>query len=98
MSAKTMTFIKLIIDSVWKLATAWKLPGFNFNFATLFLGVIIVGVMLAMLGDFLVHFGVKPFDTQVDDSMERQIYRGNRAFKEQEAAWWSYYDRKYGDF
>lgn len=96
MLPKTATFIKLIIDSVWALATGWNLPGFHFNFATLFLGVTIIGVMLALLGDFLVQFGVKPFDTRVDDSMERQIDRGNRAYKEQEAAWWSYYDRKYG--
>lgn len=97
MTAKALTFTKLIIDSVWALATGWTLPGFTFNFATLFLGVIIVGIMLAMLGDFLRNFGVMPFDTRVDDSMERQHERWNKAYKEQEAAWWAYYDRKYGD-
>lgn len=97
MLPKTATFIKLIIDSVWALATGWDLPGFHFNFATLFLGVTIIGVMLAMFGDFLVNFGVKPFDTKVDDSMERMQARKAQAYAAQESAWWSYYDRKYGD-
>lgn len=77
MTAKALTLTRLIIDSVWSLATEWRLPGFNFNFATFMLGIVIVGVMLAMFGDFLVHFGVKPFDTRVSESFESLEERQN---------------------
>lgn len=96
MTAKGLTLTRLIIDSVWSLATGWRLPGFNFNFATFMLGIIIVGVMLAMFGDFLVHFGVKPFDSSTSESMEGRIKRQNDAYQAQEKAWWDYYDSKYG--
>lgn len=96
MLSKTAVFTKLIIDSIWTFATGWNLPGFNFNFAELSLGLLIVGVMLSMFGDFLVNFGVKPFDSRVDDSSERMQYRKEKAYADQERAWWDYYDRKYG--
>lgn len=97
MTAKALTLSKLIIDSVWALATGWRLPGLNFNFATFMLGLVIIGVVLAMFGDFLVHFGVKPFDTRGSESMEGRMDRQNRAYQAQERAWWDYYDSKYGD-
>lgn len=97
MIASAYVLTKLIIDSVWTLATGWVLPGLRFNFATFMLGILIIGVTLSMLGDFLVQFGVKPFDSRVDDSMERMQARKEKAYSDQEAAWWSYYDRKYGD-
>lgn len=96
MTAKALAFTKLIIDSMWYLATGWTLPGFNFNFATFMLGVILIGVMLAMFGDFLVHFGVKPFDTRSSESLEGRMERQADAYNRQEQAWWDYYDRKYG--
>lgn len=96
MTAKGLTLTKLIIDSVWSFATDWRLPGFNFNFATLLLGCLVVAhIILPLVGDFLAHFGVKPFDTS-GESMEARMDRQNKAYQAQEKAWWDYYDSKYG--
>lgn len=97
MTAKAATLTKLIIDSMWTLATGWRLPGLNFNFATWILGLIIIGVILAMFGDFLIHFGVKPFDSSAPESMEGRMRRQSDAYNKAERDWWDYYDRKYGD-
>lgn len=96
MIAKSLTLAKLIIDSMWSLATGWTLPGFVFNFATLAFGcLVIVHIALPLIGDFLVHFGVRPFDTS-GESMEGRIRRQTDMYNKQEQAWWDYYDSKYG--
>lgn len=105
MTAKAFTLAKLIIDSVWAFATGWKLPGFNFNFATLILGSIIVSLALVGVGDFLVHFGVKPFETSWTigeddkDTFGTSQYMSREKYFAGSDAWYrdelkGYYDRR----
>lgn len=58
MLTKTVTLMRLIIQSMWNLATGWNLPGFNFNFAELVFFILFFGLVLKVFFTMLGIFGV----------------------------------------
>lgn len=83
MSSNAMQFFQLIVNSMWKLFTTWKLPGLGFTPAQFVCFLVLFPIVLRFVSD-IISGGVSGFVArenirrQVDHSDYRSQYKISR--------------------
>lgn len=94
MDERAMTFFQLIIDSVWKIATGWRLPGLNFTFARFLWFLLVFSLVIYTVNSILSHRLDSPFDTSAP-SFEEYYAEADRKYREALKGYWERRDADY---